>query len=349
MGYEIKELQNSDAEQAAIARFLAEFVRDGELENPRPKDDETAMWEKRMRWWWDENPHCTPETPRGYYLEHSQDGIVGFNGYIPCRFEVDGKEVPSLIATTFFVRPEHRGSTIGLLSRQRMLGRSYQIIDGSPSPEVRYILDKMGYQQAEGRVQAAFPTLRVGGGLARAVLRGLGWSFSLPPRRQGEGYCIVTDARSWSEPAFPKDGRVRRSADAATLDWLIRSGSEARHFFGLLDPSGRPVARALGVYRLYRGILVCRLLDYRDMHDVSGGNVHWGPHLDMLLRKLLDEVDAVGLDPTTDVIVVSRFFSNGHPAASGRQTEAILRYHLPKPWQDREKVIVPAEGDLIFL
>ncbi len=83
MSYRISIVTGSDAERREIAAFLAAFVRDGELLKPRCGDDDPAKWEQRMRWWWDENPHCLSDSPRGYRLDHETAGLVGFSGSFP--------------------------------------------------------------------------------------------------------------------------------------------------------------------------------------------------------------------------------------------------------------------------
>lgn len=349
MSYRITELGGSVEEREQVCRFLADFVKSGQLLNPRPGDDNPRMWERRMGWWWDDNPHCDEDSPRGYILEHETCGIVGFSGFIPSRYEVDGEEIPSLLATTLFVDQGHRAAVIGLIARQRKLGTSYQVVDGSPSPEVRTILDKIGYRHVTGRMQALFTTGRIGGRLGRSALRGMKWSFPLPRAHELDGYRIITDLSQWQEPPFPKDGRVRRSSDRATMEWLIRSGSESRQFFGLLSPDGRPIARAMGVYVKQRGILACRLLDYRDCSVPVDEFFGWERGLGLLVRKLLLAPEEAELEKETKLLVISHYFPEGKIPSFGRPAISILRYSLPHPWQDREKVILPVEGDIVLL
>jgi hypothetical protein len=342
MSYRISSITGSEEERREIAAFLAAFVRDGELLLPRPGDDDPAKWRQRMGWWWDDNPHCLPESPRGYRLDHETDGLVGFSGFIPFRYEAGEEIVPTLVTTTLFVRERHRSASMGLLTRQRELGRRYHLVDGSPSPEMRRILDKFGYRHAGDRVQFLFPARRLGGALARNVLLALGWSFPLPSSDEAEGCRLILDPAEWDEPFLDGGGRIRRSADPETLRWLTRSGSDARQFFGLVDEEGRPVARALGVYQRRGPLQACLLLDHCDFHPGGAG-------LGLLLRKVLDQVASGTLDPATGVVVLSRFGVNGHHGVPGRRVESILRYHLPSPWQNLERDCLPVEGDIPLL
>lgn len=342
MSYRISSVAGSDEERRDIAAFLAAFVRDGELLQPRPGDDDPAKWEQRMRWWWDDNPHCLPDSPRGYRLDHATAGLVGFSGLIPFRYEAGEETVPTLVTTTLFVRERHRSAVMGLLSRQRELGRRYHLVDGSPSPEMRRVLDKFGYRHAGDRVQFLFPTRRLGGALSRAALLALGWSFPLPSAAEAEDCRLVLDPSDWVEPSVDGGRRLRRSSDPETLRWLARSGSDPRQFLGLIEGGGRPVARVLGVYQRRGPLRACLLLDHRDFHPGGAG-------LGLLLRKAIDGVGEGVLDPATSVLVLSRFGVTGHHGVPGRRVASVLRYHLPPPWQGLERDCLPVEGDLALL
>lgn len=341
MAYQITAIAGSVEERREVAAFLAAFVRDGELLLPRPGDDDPAVWERRMGWWWDGNPHCHEASPRGFLLRHDEAGLVGFSGLIPFTYEAAGKTIPTLVTTTFFVRERHRNAVMGLISRQRELGRSYQIIDGSPSPEMRRILRKLGYLSAGDRAQFLFPTRRFGGAAARLALIGGGWSVALPTAEEIVDCRLVTDPSEWADPKPYRDDLIRRVSDPATLSWLARSGSEPRAFFGLVDSEGVPLARALGVYKQRAGVKACLLLDYAEFHPGGAG-------LLMLVKKLLAD-PAAGLDPATALIVLSRFGEAAYHGMPGHRADSILHYHLPEPWRHHPRVCLPVEGDLVLL
>lgn len=342
MSYRVVSVTGTAEERRALAAFLAAFVRDGELLAPRPGDDDPAMWERRMGWWWDENAHDRGDSPRGFLLEHEEEGLVGFNGLVPVEYECEGTVIPTLVTTTFFVRDRHRSAVMGLIARQRTLGKTFQIIDGSPSPEMRRLLAKLAYRHAGNRRQYFFPTRRLGGAGARALLGTAGWSFPLPSSAEVAECRLVVDVASWDRFDPPEDGRIHRKIDADSLAWLLKVGSEPRSFFGLLDEEGTPIAYALGVYKERAGLKACLLLDYRDWHPGGAG-------MAMLLRKILDKPGAAGLDPATGVIVLSRFGGSTCFGVPGRRAESILHFHLPPPWQNHEKASLPVEGDLVLL
>lgn len=341
MAYQITAVSGSVEERRSIAAFLAAFVRDGELLLPRPGDDDPAVWQRRMGWWWDENPHCHNDAPRGFLLVHDEAGLVGFSGLIPFTYEAAGKTIPTLVTTTLFVREGHRSAVMGLISRQRELGRTYQVIDGSPSPEMRRILGKLGYLSAGDRAQFLFPTHRFGGAVARFALTALDWSVELPNTEEVADYRVVSDPAEWSDPDQEREDVICRVSDRATLVWLARSGSESRAFFGLVDGDGIPLSRALGVYKQRAGVKACLLLDYADFHPGGAG-------LLMLVKKLLTDPTS-GLDPATALIVISRFGEATYHGVPGRRADSILHYHLPEPWRHHPRVCLPVEGDLVLL
>jgi hypothetical protein len=87
-----------------LATFLAGFE---ESETPK-------MWLKKFKLWWDNNPAFTPETQRGWLLR-TNDGIVGFIGNVPTRFQLHGRQVVICNATTWRVLPEFRNQSLTLL------------------------------------------------------------------------------------------------------------------------------------------------------------------------------------------------------------------------------------------
>ncbi len=336
MAYGIIQVSDGVEERKRVSDFLAGFVGSGGLLRPRPGDEEADMWRRRMAWWWDENPHCQADSPKGFLIEHEKDGLVGFNGYIPFAYECEGETLPSLVSTTLFVEPAHRAAVLGLMMKQRRLGEHYQLVDGSPSPEMRRLLERFGYQSAGERSQYLIPRRA----LLRAGFHLPGWSLPLASVEEAASCRLVLDPAQWDGFSHPRDGRIHRCGDRATQSWLLRSGSEARNFYGLLDGEGRPLACALGIHKRRLGRWICFLLDYRDHHPGQAG-------LGLLMRKLFEEPGA--LPEGTEGLVLSRFEKGTLHGAPGRRTGSNLYYHLPPAWQNRAKACLPVEGDLVLL
>jgi hypothetical protein len=73
-------------------------------------------WRSRIDHWWEHNPAFGPDWERGWLIEH--DGRpVGLLGSVPRRVVLDQATVPSSNATTWWVHPDHRQSSLLLLAR----------------------------------------------------------------------------------------------------------------------------------------------------------------------------------------------------------------------------------------
>lgn len=342
MGYRVREVNGFAGENRPLAEFLASFVQDGELNSPRKGDDDADVWQRRMFWWWDENPFCTSDSPRGYILQQEDGEIVGFNGMIPFDYVVNGETLLTLITTTFFVRESHRSAVLGLLTRQRSLSRTYQIIDGSPSPEVRQLLTRQGYQHSGFRAQYFFPLKKLGGGLSQVLLKSFGFSFLLTKFHSLTNGYLANSPEEVEKIPSVSDSRIQRKVTRESLSWLCGVGTEDRQFFGLCDDRGELIAYAIGIYNKHWKIQSCMLVDYYDFRPQEDGMMQ-------LLKKILSDPLASGVDPATDLITWSILNEKNRPSAAGMQRESILHYHLPPSRAHCEKRCLPIEGDLAFL
>lgn len=342
MSYRVREVSGFAGDNRPLAEFLASFVQDGELSRPRKGDNDADVWQRRMFWWWDLNPFCSEDSPRGYILEQEGGAIVGFNGLIPFDYLIDGELLPTLITTTFFVREAHRSAVMGMLTKQRTLSRTYQIIDGSPSPEVRQLLARLGYKHSGNRTQYFFPLKKIGGGFSQTLLQPFGLSFSLPATPDfADGYLANSPEEVESIPPI-RDGLIHRKVDHESLAWLCNVGTEDRQFFGLCDSYGELVAYAIGIYKNHWAFNTCMLVDFHDFRPHENGMMQ-------LLKKVLSDPDKSGIDPQTDLITWSLLNETERPAASGLRRESILHYQLPPSHSHCEKRCLPIEGDLAFL
>jgi len=341
-GYRVDDVTGGAAGNREAAEFLANFVRDGGLPCPRSGDEEADVWQRRFFWWWDENPFCRDDSPRGFLLRDDAGELVGFNGLIPFDYAVDGEVVPTLVTTSFFVEEEHRSAVMGMLTRQRRLGARYQVIDGSPSPEMRRLLDKLGYRHSGERYQYFFPLRKFGGGATRAMLRPFGLSVELPDRREEEcRWRPVTWPEGLGSIPELRDGKLRRRITPESLAWLCEVGSEERSFFSLVDADDAPVAYAIGMSKERWGLKACLLMDYVDFRPEIDG-------LGRLIRRIVEEPTAFGLAGDTDLIAWS-VFADSRPGRNGLKRDSILHYQLPGRWEGCEKACLPFEGDLPLL
>ncbi len=109
-----------------------------------------AFWEERLRHWWDENPAFTSDSPRGWAIFEEEgahaNGIVGFLGNIPGRFQMEGRPVPAFNATTWRVLPEYRNQSLALLFRQIAAGKDGVVFNTTPNAAVCKVLEAMRFR-----------------------------------------------------------------------------------------------------------------------------------------------------------------------------------------------------------
>lgn len=343
MGYYVEEVSDEESSRNALAEFLAAFVGDGELPRPLEGDEKADIWKKRFSWWWDQNPFCGSDSPRGYILHTEEGEVVGFSGFIPVDYEWKGEVVPSLIATTFFVREAHRHAVMGLISRQRKLGKNFQIIDGSPSEEMRLLLDKLGYQHAGRRFQYYFPLRGFGGLATQSFLERVGLSLSLPGRRDTlASHYLATSMDEVETLPSRGDEVLRRRVTRESIEWLSQVGSGERSFFGCCDAKGELIAYAIGLYKRKYGLCFCLLEDYYDFRPSENG-------LGQLIRMIIEDPKGSGLARDTDALALSVFAKELRPEKRGIERDTILYYHIPDGIDPESKTCLAIEGDLALI
>lgn len=337
MSYRIVEVRADGASNRGVAEFLSKFVEDGEHPMALPGDESASVWLQRMSWWWDENPFCDEQSPRGFVLETDEGLIVGFLGLIPLNYQVDIEIIPSLVTTSFFVKTGHRTAVMGMLAKVRRLSRDFQIVDGTPSPEMRVMLEKFGYHNTEERKQYLFPVRGGSWSASKILLQPFGL-ISSSPSLETDGYYVTGDPYQIETIPEIHDGKVRRQLTRDSLEWLSRVGTERRQFFGLCDQYGNLQACGIGIYKEKKGIKACRLMDYVDFTDDNTG-VH--RLLTFLTRKPLE----TPLESDTGLIVWS--IINAVPPVNtfSFTRDSIVHYSLPDRWKEREKLSVPMDGD----
>jgi hypothetical protein len=110
---------------ARLARFFAGF------------GDETRgeqFWLRRFRLWWDHNPAFREGVPRGWILWEGNQ-IKGCLGNLPNEFQLNGKSVTAVTATTWRVLPTHRNYSLRLLYQAIRCAKGSIIFNTSPSED----------------------------------------------------------------------------------------------------------------------------------------------------------------------------------------------------------------------
>ncbi|NNE91336.1 MAG: hypothetical protein HKN23_06785 [Verrucomicrobiales bacterium] len=336
-----------------IAEYLAGFVLAGNLANPLPGDDQADAWNRRLNWWWHDNPFVGTSSGEclAYLMRDAETGnLVGFHGFIPFGYEADGQPVPTLIATTFFVDEPYRGHSMKIFMKLNKLGRSFQILDGTPSPEMREILDRFNYENRAEieryNIVVKQPSLLKKGKSALLRLCGIGRPLPGPLSGSCPGTRVINDpALIRSIPERTGRGLVR-SVTPEGLNWMTNSGHGERCFFGLIDSiSGQLRAFAIGLMKSAKGVTACRMLEYGAFDDDDSA-------LLALLAKVAHQPGECGLPANVDLLLWSVFEGavKAKPASLKPEIrESTLYFKLPDQWKDRPKACLPCEGDLVLL
>lgn len=123
-----------------LARFLSEFP-----------DERRSVesWLARLRYWWDDNPACGPDTPRGWVLVDS-DRIVGFIGNVPTLFQLGGEPRAAMNATTWRVLPVHRSQSMELMLAFTGAGQRTVIFDTTPNEAAERVIQAFQFKRLPG-------------------------------------------------------------------------------------------------------------------------------------------------------------------------------------------------------
>lgn len=345
MSYATQELRYPCAEVGAIARFLADFVKDGELPSADVNEERQEVWEQRLEKWWAANPFCHSGSLIGLTLKNSEGELVGFHGFIPHDYIASGKIVPGLIATTFFVRSAHRQAALGILMRVKRLSARFHIIDGSPSAEMRVLLERFNFTKSSTGSQH----YRIVGGRKSLspktlVLNLAARSLSGPRVRSIEPHRLVRSPKEIVSIAEPSDSMLRKRVTKEGLAWLLNATSSKKIFLGLCDAKGELRAYFVGVPKSKFGIHSLRVVEACSF-DADGSSL-------TCLLNLAATTALAGLSAKTDLLILSTLDSNarrlpGWPIA--RKWHSHLYFQVPAFLADADKLCQPSEGDALLL
>jgi len=338
MGYRIENLEDCPDQVDEAAEFLARFVEDGEASG-FPGDTEPANWRKRMDWWWNSNPYCRSDSPRGLTLRDDSGALVGFYGYIPHDYVFEGQTVPSLILTTSYVRKANRDAALGLFMRANRQKNAWQFVDGSPNEEVRALLSRIGYQQFDRTTLLVYPVRRSSWNPKSWVLQTARAAVPRPNGRLSSGH-LVTDSESIADVPQFQDSRLRKHIDRATLEWYLHAGSEPKAFAGWCDDNGTLQAYVLGIPWRKHGQNAVVLIDY-GAFGPDGERM-----LDELVALFAGHPAETGVPSETDLVIWPVSGEGRRRGSPFRLNyESSLFYHLPDEWNGVERVCLPFEGD----
>lgn len=343
MGYRIEEIVGDPREPEELARFLSAFVADGELPDASEEDADPECWRRRFRWWWDSNPFCRPGTERGFLLRTDGGEIVGFSGWIPHDYVSGDRVLPSLIATTMLVRRANRDASLGLFLRGQRLRKRYQIVDGTPSPEMAAILERSGYRQPPPGWRNFYP-LRRNGWHPKQGLLNMARQLVLRPEEEEFAGHVINSVEEIGAIPVPANDSLRKAVDRRSLSWSLRSGHRPKLFFGHCDDGGTLEAYLIGFVLKRRGLTALMVSDcaaFTVEEEIA--------RIESFIGRLADRPEESGVPPEIDLILWPTYDAEKRQGLLSRREEPGLYYSLPEEWEETERFCHPYEGDWAFL
>ncbi|MBF0296812.1 MAG: hypothetical protein HQL96_16635 [Magnetococcales bacterium] len=129
----LRSIESGDS--PALAAFCATFP--GET---RPE----SYWRDRFRFWWEENPHCPTEFPRGSLLE-SETGIGGMFALIPTPLQLAGEERLAANMSNWRVLPDMRKQSFAMFMHIMEMAKPYPVFNTTPTTTVEAILKRVPF------------------------------------------------------------------------------------------------------------------------------------------------------------------------------------------------------------
>lgn len=246
---EVLDLRTSDISLEQLATYLSGF----ETENQYSY----SQWLKRLRFYWDLNPHFSPEAPRGWALVKDAK-IRGFIGAINGEFQatVGGlrKFIPVLSATTWRVDSECRGESMHLFMRYMQGKKDHLLVDTTPTPSVEKILNTFKFEGPFLSHNYLIPL--IGPGPLTRVLNPSLWKAS-----GGEKISQAQLANLTVNFDSP-EGYAQRHITRALLDWYCFKSIHEKHLYGVIENNDLK-AYVIFLKEIFRGQPILRVVDFQ--------------------------------------------------------------------------------------
>lgn len=342
MGYQIDAVTGSEGECQDIARFLSEFIRDREGPLGDAREQTPELWHTRMRGWWDTNPFCRVDSPKGLVVRTDAGEMVGFYGYIPHNYSYRGKVVPGLIATTSYVRAAHRGAALPLFMKAHRQEIDFHYSDGAPNKAIYPILERFGYQHRDTAKMHLYP---VGASLSNPVrwATGLLRVLTNPPAELPEKGKIITNPMEAESCAIFPDEKLRREVSRESLFWYLKSGSKPHYFAGWCDEEGVLQCYLLGFVREKSIVSALAVVDYAFSSEESR------VILDRLITRIAGSPAEFQLPDSVSLIAWASCEDElESSAATTREFDPRFFYRLPRSLSEVPRHNLPFEGDHLF-
>ncbi|MCB1123507.1 MAG: hypothetical protein KJT03_18280 [Verrucomicrobiae bacterium] len=293
--------------------------------------DRGHAWEKRMSFWWDENPMAAENEERGRLVRSGED-IVGFCGSIPMLYAWKGERCPAIGTTTFCVDMRFPKAAAMLFLKQREVRQQQIIAHTTPNPRVQEALLKMN-ARAEKSVTRHY--LLAG---SASQLSGRSWWPSFPTCKR-----LTTDPAEVAAVArpFQRADRIEKWISPEYLRWFCRSPGRKHHFLGVVNSEGALSSYLLVTRHSIKGLRSWDVLESFTTEDDQS-------ELHALIGLLVKQPDLL---PGGALLVTAAAFPGDHvwyrtPALLRRRQQVCHFFLLPEMLRDAPKHTVMAEGDL---
>ncbi len=260
---------------------LASFLADGFPECDAP------MWRARMRYWWDENPAATPETPPGWILRDGE-ALKGFLGLVPTSMRIGGALRTVHNLTSWYVAEDAREQSLSLFRAAMRAGAETVVFDTTPTARVQVILRRFRFRPLlEDRIPVhayavrpfhPFPRMTIHMLRLRRVPSALSSIRALPEAARGEGdlgdgFAVQIEPEPvgteydalWERTCGQFPNTNARTADA--LNWLAFRNPWGGKYLVALRRAGRLAGWCLANRRLRRKLLDLDCLDWWQNFD----------------------------------------------------------------------------------
>jgi hypothetical protein len=292
---------------------------------------ECIDWERRMRFWWDENPAAQEDCERGRWVRAGGRG-VGFGGSIPILYAWQGMPIVTFAATTLCVDPNCPRAAALMFLKQRVVAERNLIAHTTPNPRIQEALRKMG---ARSHTTIARHFFAAGTG---SWLRGRSSWPSLSPAK----YVVTSPDEVLSvKRSYRNKDRLEKWITPEYLRWFCSSPMRPHHFVGATDAQGMLSSYLLVTPRRVKGL---RSWDVIEAFTTEDDEVELLGLIGLLVKE-------PALLPGGAALVTGTAFPGDHtwdhcPALLRRNQQVCHFFLMPESLRDVPKHTVMAEGDL---
>lgn len=332
MSYTIEIVRRDGSDREDLLDFL--------MNSPGEKY-EREQWRSRLHFWWDANPAAGSDQPWGWTLRNA-GVIVGFLGCIPMIYQYQGAAIPAVAATSWRVLEEHRSQSLRLFMPMYKLSQQMLVLNTSPSPAVKQILQRSGFLSQPQSQRHFFVLGRFLGALTASIVgKGRGFPSLQPSLR------VVTDVslvKQLMSPTMQSD-RLEKQITPDYLRWQLTAPEQNLKMIGCMDEEGILSSYLVLQPTVLKGLKAWLAVDW--FTSRSSTDELWA-----LVGKLSHKPDMIPGDTKARLLAVVSMTDDtawdAAPAVYRRLMPVKHFYALPTALKGCAKRCVIAEGDCLL-